>query len=236
MKKKYIKSADLMNILSVSKETLIEWRKSGDFPIHGKRGKSYIFDPQRVIDWLINGNKLEYAEKLMQYQENLDSLEYLQSEKMAAKLESIGKSMNIEVDVEFEEMLREIIHEVDIFKAKEILGKLLLKAASRLSQASGMKVAFETRNFSKLTTELRQLEMSCIEVDKALKKIVMINEAQKWLGIIFTKVKTDLRSLPFAVADEIASLVVTDKKAEIAAIIKRKVDDGLRHLNREFLK
>jgi hypothetical protein len=100
-----------------------------------------------------------------------------------------------------------------------------------LTAVGGIEAVIETKNTVALTEQLRKLESDCIDIDKKLGSVVLISEVRKWISEIFTKVKTDLRGLPFAAADELAAMSDPEK---IAEFLKKKIDDALRHLAKGF--
>lgn len=205
--KKRISQSKLLELLGLSRASIAKWKKAG-CPNY-KKGKAFDYDVEQLRQWLVKTGKVDYAVKLDAY----FGVPITEPKKNSKEPEiKISPSDNADRK------------ELDIFTAKQIVGNLLMAAAKRLKDAATTDIAFETNNISKLTNQLRQLEESCIEIDKLLRKVIPIEEVKTFLNRNYNKVKTNLLALPYSVADQLASMTNAE---DIAIFLKVKIEEKL---------
>ena len=82
----------------------------------------------------------------------------------------------------------------------------------------------ETNTFSKLAEQFKRYEEGCIELDRILGTVMRTEDVDRAIGRAASILKSELRGLPYAVADRLASM--QDAK-EIAEFLIKEVDDAL---------
>jgi hypothetical protein len=212
---------ELGDIVNCSEKSIKMWRKGNDSH-YRKEGRFYFYEPNEVLSFLIETDKEVYALRLQEWMEENKLTEDDEKPSGTSKNNQTEETFDINVE------------DLNLFGVKELIAKLLASAAQRLNNVSGSKVSFETNNVTKLADQLRKLELDAIEIDKKLKQVVLISDAKKWIGEVFTKVKTDLRSMGPSIADEIASVTGFDDPNRISNVISEKVNDALRHLSKDI--
>jgi hypothetical protein len=71
------------------------------------------------------------------------------------------------------------------------------------------------------------MELACVEIDERLGRVIQVAEAQKQIGHVFARVRSDLQKLPYAVAADVAAMTDAD---EVRALLAARVEDALRHV------
>ena len=246
-----------MEILGIAEITIKKWRAEQswkEIKVSRVERRKMRYWPERLIAFLSKTGKGEYLEKLEKWTNGKDKKS--RKRKPAAKKVKVSVLSGIQKKTgttkkatgkkdpgreHLKDEEPENFHPVDIgliadeevnvFTAKKIIGKLLVSAANRLLDADkNYLIASESNNIAKLTNQLHHLETVCMDVDERLGKIVPVADVKLWIGQMFTRIKTDLRAMPYAVAEEVAAVCNYDNPKEIAEVIKAKVDDSLRHL------
>lgn len=227
---KEVSAKELSKITGVSERKLRDWKADGMPCTPNKKGTRFTYNVADVLVWYepraAKPNQLDILARIETYvygcgeEEPQKPQEQTKKSKQPSK-KSAKNTFSFSSDSE----------EVDTFGARQIVGQLLHAAADRLMECDPKFVMMETNTISKLTDQIRKSDLACIELDKVLKNIVPINQVYHWIQRALMKAKNDLSALPFAVADDLA---VIDNPEEIAALLKEKINDALRHLAKEF--
>ena len=236
-KKKTAKSLsfnEVLEIIEVSERTLKSWRsKDKSLPVIKVSGRLH-FDPLKLLDWLVITSREDQAAKLQGW---------LKAEGVNAKpkLKPVRKKRTTSVKTQKEKETSDPKtpgafkfsfrfdknRPVDIFEVKRMTGALLKSMTAELDGSDYTTVAINSKTLATLAEGYRKIEASCIEIDEQLKNVIPISAVEKFHGEILTRVKTDIRALPFAIADRIATMKSPEK---IAELLKKEIDDCLRHL------
>jgi len=121
---------------------------------------------------------------------------------------------------------------MDIFTALEVTAKLYVKATQRLlASANSPNYFAEARNVRETGEAMRRLQMDCLQVDRELGKVIPFAMAERFVGQMLARVRTDFQGFAFSLADALAGM---EDAAEIRDFLKREIENGLRHLTRSF--
>ncbi len=236
----------IVKVLGITDRGLLKFRTVGGLP-YGKSGKRIFYKAEDLYDWLTRTQRVEYAVKLHGYLKNkypgrmFRSVTKTHPESDAVKKPGRKKkTVETKTDIVDGEVLfiseGSEKDEIGLFEAHGIIGELLQKAVIRTNDAGDNTAAItsETNNIKNLSAELRQLELAKIEVDEKLKQVIPLAEAKRFIASIAINLKTDLQALPFALADTLSAKLGTKNNSEVLDILKKSIDDALRHLSKEF--
>ena len=226
-----LKTKQLGEVLGVKECTIKDWRADNSYKkskISAVDGKAMRYDLAKLQIWLAQTGRMEYAERLLAYMKNKPGKPKKAISQPKTKKEKEVKPEKLPDPPPPSKSLPK--KAFDIFQATEDVGRLFQVTKNRLAlklNSGDPQITAETTSLSKFATEYRNMTQACIEIDKDLKKVVLTTDVEKWMGRIFSKVKTDMLSLPYSVADQLAGLTNPD---EIAKLLRVKIEDALRHL------
>lgn len=212
----YITSQEFVKLCGITERTLKSWRQLG-MPGKIYKKKLQLF-PEPVYHWLIETGRVDIAAKL----------EPMVKKKPAVTAVVVSESTtkNNTMLEDIPQSLEDVSGGMNIFQVYSYIGKLLLVVKKKMDEDNFAQTAVLVKNSQELGELLRKLEVSCIEVDKHLKNVIEVSIAEKFINNILIKVKTDIRALPYSVADRLAEM---NDPSVIADFLREKIDDALRH-------
>jgi hypothetical protein len=236
---------ELKKIIGVADRTLKNWKKQDVTIPVVKIGRMLHFDPVKFRDWLLANDRDDYALKLTTWlksnvvkvpdkpvKRKKTSPKSKPGPKPAAKSAIIQAPLPVKNNGVFSFPFRfDRDAPVDIFRVKEMQGELLKKLVNDIDNSDLATLAALTKNLNSVAEGYRKLEESCIEIDTQLGNVIPVDEVRRYHGEMMTRIKTDLRAMPFAIADELS--VMTDPET-ISLFLKKRIDDALRHLATEI--
>ena len=239
MIKKFIKSAEVLKALGITSRTLNSWRQL-DLPY--KHGKPCKYDIVEFHKWLLAGDRIEYALAF----EVAFMKKTAKKKKKKAKKKAVSKNTKKKksskkpppiAQVEDKKEESKETKPPDIFEQKEIMADLIKDQRDiiKKSSSSATEKLAATNIMIKVSELARKYELNCLDVDERLKNVILISEVHRLIGSILTKIKTDLRNLPYALAEKIAAVTDSDPQT-IVDILKPSINDALRHASGELAK
>lgn len=212
----YITSKEFTSLCGISEATLKAWRKAG-LPGKVYKKKLQLF-PEPVYNWLIETGRIDIAAKLEERVKDKTSVSAVVTSKPIPQNNFTFK----DIPQNFEDFS----DGMNIFQAYSFIGKLLAVVKENMDKNNFAKTVVLLKNSQELGELLRKLEVSCIDVDKHLKNVIEVSVAERFINNILVKVKTDIRALPYSVADRLSEM---NDPSIIADFLREKIDDALRH-------
>jgi GTP1/Obg family GTP-binding protein len=85
---------------------------------------------------------------------------------------------------------------------------------------------------TKISSEMRNTEMAILDIDKAKGEVMALKDVEWIIDRICTVLKTEIRSMPYKVAEKTCAELGFNDPARLAAILLIEIDDALRHLSK----
>lgn len=257
-KREGLTAAEVAKICGVCERTVKAWAdpKKGEAFKRNKRGGRYYWDPERLVMWLIEQGKHAESSRMdgfVRHRRAQKSKKKPRSEVITEvdTYEKTQKTNAREVNKQFKKRVKTGNVPTDdgdaqaagpppaalpgdpekltLFDVKTKTKVLYLLAIERLKSATAGNVHTEFKNVLAIGDAVRKFELDCLEVDKALGKVIPVATAEKFIGKIMVRVRTDMQGLRTKLKDDLAAM---DDANEIDKLLARSIDDALRHLAR----
>jgi len=242
--KRWHTAAELARICGVSERTVRNWvSQQNKTPCpRRKRGHRYYFELPHVRDWLAKHDKPEERARLQGYitslnqpkqksspradiEESIDRFEQARddAETAAARRRDIGELMPAAVS----QQSGQSSENCDIFIVRDTTARLYMEAVAMCITAAEHDKMAAQKNANAAADILRKLETDCITIAEKLKLVMLVSDVKALIGNLLSKVRFDLRSLPHALA---ADLAAASDQNDIRQMLTVRIDDALRHL------
>jgi hypothetical protein len=228
MPKKFINTDELSRLIGIEPRRIKDWRRLGMPYRSAKYGSQCKYSPVECYQWMMSAKHFAQAANLKKY---MDFPPYEKTQMLKPPENNTVKTVldGDETDDAVAKISDEELDRFTIYDSKRLLAKILIEAEDGFKKSSTAEKAAAATVIKTISEIFRKTEVDCIDIDRTLKKLMPVEEAKKYIYNIFNRVRTDLRTLPFALSNELAAATASEPQI-IVAIIKPKIDDALRHL------
>ena len=212
----YLSEKEAATACGVTSRTFRRWVAADKEIPRERDGKRYRYPISALAEWLAQTGRLEEAGLLQGGRQQAKPAKATRRKKQAKqpveRVEQPG--------------------EMDIFAARNLIARMLVGSVEELNECKGRELFAASKTVRETAEALRKLELDCLTVDEKLKNVLPVSFALKLLGRILSNTRTNIMSLRYSMAQDLAAM---DSETAIDEYLQARFAGAMRELETSFL-